>query len=526
MPGLSKELQDLRISKINKKEDISGRELKEIQNDFSIFKTHPNGEEKDFGMHRMNSNRTGVSNLMSSRSQFLISERNRLLRKTTSSTSKVSGFNFSQGNKAKEKLFSPNFSQKQMQMKEMLDSKLKAKIVKSNIEKNIDKHKSNKEILQDQLVKNELISREVSKSPNPQFKTETFGLGDSDKSRDPRTKDNLRKLPIKTGKRRRPKQKRRERKRETGERGASDAEDKRGHSGTETESNSESIRREISESTQQSQSSQQTTKMLELKYQNQKRKFEKKKYTFQEIIQNQETNKRQIHQKQNSLSILGFKTKQNSVDMLIREKQEKRGRETGKREEEGSLARVEINEMDEFDTEKTRVSQVNRENYNALMSKLKKSSKQNTFRRRKSRKRVTPEKKGKHRSAISINSNKNSQKKLDTIKKPKTKGPKSRLDLAKLEPKANQIKYKTGRKNRIEKMVNNLMKRQDWIDTHFEKVDPGGVTPKKGRKTSKKRKKRSKSTKNNKPKKRKFMNSVAPKKNKRISQTITSDGEY
>lgn len=100
------------------------------------------------------------------------------------------------------------------------------------------------------------------------------------------------------------------------------------------------------------------------------------------------------------------------------------------------------------------------------------------------------------------------------------------MDLAKLEPKAQKMKYKTGRKNRIERMVNNLMKRQDWIDTHFEKVNPGGVTPKKARKTSKKPKKRSKSTKNRKSRPRKVVNSVAPKKNKRTAQTIISDSEW
>lgn len=381
MPGLGKDLQDLRLSKINKKEDISGRELKEIQNDFSIFKTNQNADEKDFPLHRMNSNRTGVSNLTSSKSQFLVSERNRLLRKTTSSTSKVSAFNHSLGNQgpARDKHFSPNFSQKQM--KEMLDSDLKAKIVKSNIEKNIEKHK---EVLQDQLVKNELISREASKSPQSHMKGETFGLGELDKSREQRARDNLRNLPIKTGKRRKPKQKRRDRRLDSGERPqrvSSDFEDRRGHSAAETESNTDSTRREMGESTQQSQASQQTTKMLELKYQQQRRKFDKKNYTFHEIIQNQQTNKRQIHQKHNSLSILGFKTKQNTVDALIREKQERR-EQRSRRE---ALTEVEINETDEFDTEKTRVSQVNKDNYNALMSKLKKSAGGDTFRRKKRR---------------------------------------------------------------------------------------------------------------------------------------------
>ena len=82
----------------------------------------------------------------------------------------------------------------------------------------------------------------------------------------------------------------------------------------------------IYESLPESESSQRTAKAMEIKYQkfSNNKGFNKKKFSYNETINNNnDTNKRIVMQKKNSLSILGFKTKKKSVDILIKKKNKK-----------------------------------------------------------------------------------------------------------------------------------------------------------------------------------------------------------
>lgn len=201
----------------------------------------------------------------------------------------------------------------------------------------------------------------------------------------------------------------------------------------------------------------------------------------------------------------------------------------GFKKKKKAVKEFKIKEQDEFDTRKNSISDVNKKNYNALMSKLKTNPEFNTFKRKKSRFQVSLKKENKKRAkaGLSINSNKNSRKKIDRHENPekRRKTHKARLNNAKLEPKSYVMKYKTGKKNRMERMVNNIMKQKDWVDTQFQKARNVGVVPQKPGKSvdnssqkrrAKSSKKRTDSARKRKRKqKRRNVNSVAAKQKKK-----------
>jgi hypothetical protein len=237
----------------------------------------------------------------------------------------------------------------------IMDSQLKDKIVKSNIEKhkvqrdmtNMETQTSNRdksrEILQDQLVKNELISREVSVSPHrmPQSKTQKrFRMADLDKlgrsnsakkrKKEQEMRENRRFISRRKKKSRdkKPKKNKKEKKKEM-----ESINEKReneismGEVGSNMTLGSKGFG-----SIKDSKSSQRTEKGKPNKVHKQiKGKFGKKNYTYNEIIQNQETERRKVHQKKVSLTNLGFNTNPKSVDMLIRKKNKKKLAKTASR---------------------------------------------------------------------------------------------------------------------------------------------------------------------------------------------------
>jgi hypothetical protein len=125
-----------------------------------------------------------------------------------------------------------------------------------------------------------------------------------------------------------------------------------------------------------------------------------------------------------------------------------------------------------------------------------------------------------------VNSNKNSRKKLRNTqkKKKKTFTLKERLNNAKLEPKSKQIKYRSGKKTEIEKVISNLTK-NNWVNTHFEKMNPGGLKPKKSKRTRSTKKKRNVSKRKKKQKKKRYLSSIPATTDINKDKFIISDDQ-
>jgi hypothetical protein len=360
MPTVSTEFKNLEISKIKKKKDVSGREIKEIQNDFSILKTQQTGGNDKNNSPNPVSKRGpqfgSISNLISSqnKSQFLLSERRGFIRKATQdSTSRNSFYNYSNrtdiSNLIKDRQNSDGLSGRDN--KEIMDSKIEAQIVKSNIEKHkvrrdkmfglevgLSTENKSPEILQDQLVKNQLISREISVSPKrmPKSKTEKkFRMADLDKigrsnsSKKKKRDEELRERRRFISKRKKKlREKSFKKKRERKKNIKMESINEKGETEMSIEESGSNMTNgslnNMHDSIKDSKSSQQTQKGKPYKYKKPwKKNFDKKNFTYNEIIQNQETERRKVHQKKVSLTNLGFNTKKKSVDVLIKKKRKK-----------------------------------------------------------------------------------------------------------------------------------------------------------------------------------------------------------
>ena len=324
---ISREFQDCRISNIKPQDDISKRDLKEIQNDFSILKTNTNLLEKDFDKGSNMRNMGHVSNLMISdnKPQFPNQKRNQYQRKNTMPTiSKTSIYTGSFVPEVSNLLKEVDQAMYSNQKIGFLDSKIKDQIVKSNIEKN----KAKPKMQRDQLVNNRLISPATSQDKQPKRVTPVridigFKTGEKHFFENGQIQD-FKALPgagviYNHGKA------------TFGEEGFKSHQEENedigglrsnqinsanfGHSqGRETFSLDSQL---------ESESSRKTKKATQMQLAPEKSQdFAKKNHTYHAEIQKQDTRKK-LHQKHNSLSILGFKTNQNSIENLLKQKKKK-----------------------------------------------------------------------------------------------------------------------------------------------------------------------------------------------------------